>query len=52
MLIKVHYDLDLRRFKDTVQTDVAVIFSPVDGEPNWDERGEWRRLHNEELHSL
>ena len=21
-------------------------------EPKWDENGEWRRLHNEELHSL
>ena len=33
MLIKVNRDLDLRRYNDTVQTDVAVIFSTVDGEP-------------------
>ena len=33
MLIEVNYDLDLRRFNDPVQTDVAVIFSTVDDEP-------------------
>ena len=33
MLIKVNRDLDLRRYNDAVQTDVAVIFSTVDGEP-------------------
>lgn len=32
MLIKVNRDLDLRRYNDAVQTDVAVIFSTVDGE--------------------
>ena len=35
MLIKVNY-LDLRRFNDEVQTDVAVIFSTVDGESNFE----------------
>jgi hypothetical protein len=33
MLVKVNRDLDLRRYNDAVQTDVAVIFSTVDGEP-------------------
>jgi hypothetical protein len=33
MLVKVNRDLDLRRYNDTVQTDVAVIFSTMDGEP-------------------
>ena len=33
MLIKVNHDLDLRRYNDAVQTDVAVIFSTVDDEP-------------------
>ena len=31
---KVNYDLGLHRFNDAVQTDVAVIFSTVDGEPH------------------
>ena len=33
MLIKVNRDLDLCRYNDAVQTDVAVIFSTADGEP-------------------
>ena len=30
---KVNHDLDLCRFNDAVQTDAAVIFSTVNGEP-------------------
>lgn len=37
MLIKVNHKLDLRRFNDAVQTDVAVIFSTVDGEPPFEQ---------------
>ncbi|XP_065362023.1 uncharacterized protein LOC135955598 [Calliphora vicina] len=33
MVIKVNRELDLRRYNDATQTDVAVIFSTVDGEP-------------------
>ena len=36
MFIKVNYDFDLCHFNDAVQTDVAVIFSAVDGEPTFE----------------
>lgn len=33
MVIKVNRDFDIRRYNDAVQTDVAVIFNTIDGEP-------------------
>lgn len=33
MVIRVNQDLDMRRYNDTIQTDVATIFKSVDGEP-------------------
>lgn len=33
MVIKVNRELDIRRYNDAIQTDVAVIFTTVDGEP-------------------
>lgn len=33
LLISVNRDVDIRRFNDATTTDVAVIFSAVDGEP-------------------
>ena len=35
MHIKVNYDLDLRRFNYVVQTNVAVIFCTVGGDPTF-----------------
>ena len=37
MLIKVSHDLAVHRFNDAVQTDVAVIFSTLDGEPSFEQ---------------
>lgn len=37
ILINVNRDLDRHRYNDAIQTDVAVIFSTVDGEPPFEQ---------------